>query len=72
MDPLPSIDNLGGTSDYSHEIDEENDCNNLDLTENNSQCCEQDVDTDISNTNNDGQNHVSLFNKLKMKTRFNC
>lgn len=23
MDPFPSIDNLGGTSDYSHEIDEE-------------------------------------------------
>ncbi|KAL4136357.1 hypothetical protein QTP88_007905 [Uroleucon formosanum] len=71
MDPFPSIDNLGGTSDYSHEIDGENDCNNLDLTENNSQCCEQDVDSDISNTN-DGQNHVSFFNKLKMKTRFNC
>jgi len=70
MDPLPSIDNLGGTSDCNNEIDEENDCNNLDLTENNSQCCEQDVDSDISNTN-DGQNHVSFFNKLKMKTRFN-
>jgi hypothetical protein len=71
MDPLPSIDNLGGTSDYSHEIDEENDCNNLDLTENNSQCCEKDVDIDVSNTN-DGQNNVSFFNKLKMKTRLNC
>jgi len=72
MDPLQSIDNLGGTSNYSSEIDEENDCNILELTENDSQYCEQNIDSEIlSNTNND-QNHVSFFNRLKMKIRLNC
>lgn len=72
MDPLQSIDNLGGTSNYSNEIDEENDCDNLELTENNSQYCEQDADSNILSNTNDSQNHVSFFNRLIMKTRLNC
>lgn len=60
MDPLESIDNLGGTcSNDNNEIDEENDCIELYLTDNNSQCCEQDVDIHMSNTKDD-QNHVSF------------
>lgn len=56
MDPLESIDNLGGTcskSNYSIEVFEENDCNSLELDE-------QDVESDISNFK-DGQNHVCIL-----------
>ncbi|KAF0712037.1 MADF domain-containing protein, partial [Aphis craccivora] len=63
MDPLQSIDNLGGTNNYSSEIDEENDCNILELTENDSQYCEQNVDSEILSNANDDQNHsLSILN----------
>lgn len=68
MDPVKSIDNLGGTSNYSNEIYEEKDCDNLELTENSSLYFDQDADSNILSNTNVSQNHVSFFNRLKVNS----